>query len=263
MKKLAVICAALMFGAHTLYAEFDPFAKADIGFMKYNVLKSHLLDVSGNADYIKTTHTSFVPVVRFAAGYQYDDLGMIRSDERTTGRLGLSLQYAGKKNNGVRGDYYDAGFATSSYYTLQAISRFDALVFAEYDFMKMYGFQGMVGAGVGISHGAAKQMRLYQQSNDAFIGQALKPHAVNPSGYVSLGLRRPCTRFEHVTYELGYRLGITGVHYKKKIVQSQPDANAGLAAQNAYNLLSDLELVKAPTSVIFAHQLSFGFEWDF
>jgi hypothetical protein len=262
MEKIKVVCLVLLSAVGILQAEFSPFAKPEAGFIKYSIPTTHLKDASGNSDYIKTTKTHFAPLVRLSLGWQYDDLAKFRSKDRTTGRFGLSVQYA-RKGNAVVADYYDEGFLTASFFTRQDIDRVDALLFAEYDFAKWYGFQYTVGGGVGFVHGALKELRVYEKSNNGFIGQSLKPDCFSPTGYLSLAARRSFKAVPSLTYELGYHLGITGVRYKALVVQSQPDADAGLFAENAFNLLNDISLVKAPRFVPFSHELTIGFQWDF
>ena len=262
MKKISGILATLLLAAFHVHAELDPFIKPEAGFIKYSIPTTHLKDASGNSDHIKTTKTHFAPLLRLSLGWQYDDLAKFRSKERTTGRFGLALQYA-RKGNAVIADYYDEGLTTAAFYTLQDICRVEGLIFAEYDFATWYGFQYTLGGGIGCAHGALKELRVYEASNNAFIGQSLKPDYLSPSGYLSLAVRRSLKAVPSLTYELGYHLGITGVGYKALVVQSQPDADAGLFAENAFNLLNDISLVKAPTFVPFAHQLTIGFQWDF
>ena len=260
MKKRVVSYLALV-AFQCINADFDRFMKPEVGFMKYNIKKAHLLDASGNHDYIKT-HGSFAPLIRFSLGYEYDDLGKFRSDERTMGRFGLQVQYA-KKHDGVTGQYYDEGFETPSFTTTQSINRVDILGFVEYDYATFYGIQQTVGGGLGMAKGALKSLFMYEASNGAFTGQSLKPHSVNVAGYLSYAMRKSFERTSSVTYELGYHIGIVGVRYKPEVVQMPPAPDADLAAQNAFQLLNDLAVLKAPTFTVFSQELTFGIQWDF
>ena len=156
-----------------------------------------------------------------------------------------------------------APFATSAFVTKQNISRIDGLLFLEYDFTKWYGVECTIGAGAGIAHGVLQDLNMYQVSNGAFIGQSLKPNMVHPSGYVSFSASRSFEYVPSLNYQLGYHMGIAGVGYEKKVMQSQPDSNADLPAQNAFNLLNDISVVKAPYFTVLSHELSLGLQWEF
>ncbi len=262
MKKTSLLCIGLFLLFKTAHTEFDSFLRPEVGFLKYHIFKTDLLDAAGASDYIKTDTTKYAPVVRFSFGYQYNDLGKLGSKERTSGRFGLSIQYA-KKSNAVIGSYYDFGYAESAFVTKQSINRVDGLVFFEYDFAQWYGFEYTAGIGAGVTHGVLKKINLYQSSNNAFTGQSLAPHSISPTGYFSLGIARSFDPVPDLKYQINYHLGLAGVKYKSLIVQSEPDGNAGLYAQNAFDLLEDVSLVKAPYFTVLSNELSFGLQWEF
>ena len=245
-----------------LNADTIPFFKPEIGAMTYNISGGSLSDVSGNADNIKVTKASWLPFYRATLGGEYDDLKMFYSDQRTTGRIGVAVQYAQKKD-GVLSDYYNAGYETAAYTGKEDIKRWDVLLQLEYDFFNRNGYMMTLGGGVGFVYGALRYLRLYQANNDAFIGQSLKPHMCNAAGDISFALRKVVPHVESLVIELGYRLGLNNVPFYTAIVQTQPDADAGWPAQNAFHLLGDLSLQKAPSQFVYAQQLSIGLQWDF
>lgn len=245
-----------------LQADFDPCTKIESGFSKYSLGTIHLQDASNNPDYIHVTKTKFMPMVRGFLGYEYNDFGKLNSKDRTTGRFGIQLEYT-HRTDGVRGDYYDYGFDTSTLYTLQSVNRVDLQGCFEYDFARLFYCDWVVGVGVGVSHNVLKNLRIYETDNNAFAGQALAPHAFSPSGYLSFGFKTAFDSNKNLFYHVSYHLGIAGVSYKKLIVQTQPDPNASLAAQNAFNLLNNISVYKAPSFAVFSQELSLGVQWDF
>lgn len=254
-----ILCVLQTF---SLQANFFFCTKFDLGFSKYHIGQAHLLDASNNNDYIQPTRTSFMPMVRGFLGYEYDDFGMLKKERRTTGRFGVVVEYT-HKHNGVRSDYYDYGFGTSSLYTLQSVGRIDLQGFFEYDFAPFYSFNCFGGVGAGLTKDALKTLNIYQTSNNAFIGQSLEPHAFSPSGFLALGVRSAYKETDGIHYQITYHLGFTRVGYKEQIVQSQPSGRAGLYAQNAFDLLTDISLYRAPRFLVISNEFSLGIQWDF
>ena len=252
----------LVLSVFTLEAHRGLFLKPEIGLMKYHMRRTSLRDVSGNTDTLVPVSASVAPLMRFACGMEYDDLRMFKSYERTSGRLGVALEYA-RRSDAVVTNYLDSGFTVASLEGRQHIKKCNVLLIMEYDAWRKSWFTVSVGVGLGVAHDALTDLKLYQKSNGAFTGQAIEPRYLNPSGNIGIGFRGSYPGQSMFEYELNYRLGVTLFEYRDLIIQSKPDTTASLEAQNAYTLFRDLRLKQAPSTMLFSHQLSVGLYMSF
>lgn len=246
-----------------LEAEWEGFVRPEIGFLKYHIPRMTLQDVAGNLDTLVPVTSKLAPLVHLCCGVSYDDLRLFRSEERTKGRIGFAVEHVTRKNDPILTDYLDTGTTTASLEGRQDIQATSIFLLGEYDAWHSRWFSLYLAVGAGAVHNPFTTLRLYEKSNEAFIGQALEPRYFNPTGYLGLGLKAQVLENENIHCAINYRLGATQLNYRTNILQSKPDATASVAAHNAYELFHDLKLQQAPHGTLISHTFSLAVQIDF
>lgn len=171
--------------------------------------------------YMSTVHTSMMPLIRAAIGFQFDDVPCFFNKKRKRMmRFGFEVSFA-KKKNAYQGTYtkFSSGLGPNTVY--QDVTRGTFMFVGSFDFVRSR--SGQFGAnldlGLGLVGGSLKNLKLYDLNTYLFRGEYLPANKAAFGGFVGISLVRYFDQLD-VDLDLSYRVVMNKVQYKNMVIRT-------------------------------------------
>ena len=217
-------------------------------------------------DVVEITKSKPAPQVTYVLSTVYENLpALFKAGETVEASFGIQASFA-KKDDAYQGTHKDAGVA-GNFRTRQSIKKYTVELFGQYELFQYYGWKYNFKLASGLSYGALRDLRLYEEVSNKlhYTGQRVAAKNSRPTVDFGFNITKEAGPLELV---FAYDVGYVNQSYKDILIVEEPDRDAPTAHHTTQTLLRGdsarhLLAITAPTFKLWAFNFKLGAAFNF
>lgn len=217
-------------------------------------------------DVIEITKSKPAPQVTYVLSTVYENLpALFKAGETVEASFGIQASFA-KKDDAYQGTHKDAGVA-GNFRTRQSIKKYTVKLFGQYELFQYYGWKYNFKLASGLSYGALRDLRLYEEVSNKlyYTGQRVEAKNSRPTVDFGFNITKEAGPLELV---FAYDVGYVKQSYKDLLTVEEPDRDAPTAHHTTNRILRGnsarhLLAITAPTFKLWAFNFKLGAAFNF